>query len=112
MPLSIILICGYLIGLNTLQKSSGRNGRPEVPPFLEEGAELSSAGVESSYLIDLNHASVEELTLLDGIGVALARRIIEKREELGGFQNVEELKQVRGIGDSTLEAIRHYIIVE
>ena len=56
--------------------------------------------------IGLNSADLRELATLPGIGKELARRIVEKRVELGGFGSIEDLKQVRGIGDKKLEAIR------
>jgi competence protein ComEA len=56
--------------------------------------------------IDVNRASVEELTVLPGIGPALASRIVESRESHGPFRTPEELLRVRGIGPGILEKIR------
>ncbi|GEM_PF-4516438 len=53
--------------------------------------------------VDINHASVEELTRLDGVGEAYAENIVEYREEMDGFESVEELTEVSGIGPATLE---------
>lgn len=61
--------------------------------------------------VDVNRATGEELQALPGIGPALARRILETRSERGGFASVEELKEVRGIGDATLERLRPFIVV-
>ena len=60
-------------------------------------------------LIDLNHASEQELQTLPGIGETLARRIVEYREENGGFQSEEDVLAVRGVGAATYEKIEPYI---
>lgn len=62
--------------------------------------------------IDLNKATVRELTLLPGIGEKTARRIVEKRAELGGYREVDELTEVKWIGKAKLEKIRDLVIVE
>lgn len=56
--------------------------------------------------VDINTAGPEELQRLAGIGPALARRIIDYREEHGPFRSVEDLLAVKGIGEATLEKFR------
>lgn len=61
--------------------------------------------------ININIASAEDLTLLDGIGKVLSERIVAYREENGPFQQVEDLLNVKGIGKITLSKIIDYIAV-
>ena len=60
--------------------------------------------------VNLNTADEAALTALPGIGVALAARIVEYREEHGPFQTVDELVQVPGIGPGILEGLREYAV--
>ena len=61
--------------------------------------------------LDLNTATVEELTQLPGIGEELARRIVAYRAEHGRFETVEELTEVSGIGEGKLAALDGRITV-
>lgn len=62
-------------------------------------------------LINVNTATAEELMMLNGIGEVKAQAIIDYREEHGGFSNVDELINVKGIGKKTLEKIRSSVTV-
>lgn len=62
-------------------------------------------------VFDLNSASERALQKISGIGEASALAIVEYREEHGGFSSVDELLNVRGIGQATLEKIRPYLTV-
>lgn len=77
----------------------------ESPPESTQGA----AYVDG--LLDINLASVEDLTTLPGIGPALAQRIVDYREQNGRFSSVEELRNISGIGEKRLSAILEYITV-
>ena len=62
--------------------------------------------------IDLNTATVEELTAVRGIGEVTARRIVAFREEHGPFKRVDELLKVQGIGEKSLEKIAPQLTVK
>ena len=62
--------------------------------------------------INLNQATVEELDTLPGIGPIKARAIIEYRDAVGGFDSLEQLLEVKGIGEATLEKLLPYLTLE
>lgn len=64
-----------------------------------------------SQLININTASKEELIELDGVGEIIAERIIEYRSNRT-FENVEELTNVKGIGEKKMESIRPYVTTQ
>ena len=68
---------------------------------------ISSAA--SSDLVNINTADAERLETLKGIGPALAQRIIEYREQNGAFKSVDEIKNVRGIGQKKFDAFKDKI---
>ncbi len=62
-------------------------------------------------LINLNTASATELATLPGIGPAIADRIVAYRESNGPFQQIEDIKRVKGIGNAIFEKIKDRITV-
>jgi competence protein ComEA len=66
----------------------------------------SSAVVGS---VNVNTATVEELTALPGIGEKRAQAIVEARKQKGGFKSVDELEEVKGIGPANLEKLRPHL---
>jgi competence protein ComEA len=64
---------------------------------------------QTSSKININTATVTELAMLNGIGNSIAEAIIEYRTENGRFKNIEDIKNVSGIGDSKFEKIKDYI---
>ena len=71
----------------------------------------SGAGVQPSGPVDVNHATVDQLDELPGIGPATAAAIVDHREQNGPFATVDDLEAVRGIGPAKLEAIRDLVSV-
>ena len=76
-----------------------KEGEPRAPPEDDED------------LININTAGEIELQELHGIGSATADNIIEYREEYGGFDSIDEIKEVSGIGPATFDHIKNDITI-
>ncbi len=61
--------------------------------------------------VNINTATQNELENLPGIGPSIASRIIEYREQNGKFNKIEDLQNVKGIGDAKFNNIKEYVIV-
>ncbi len=61
--------------------------------------------------LDLNRVSVEDLRLIPGIGESLAREIVTYRERRKGFRSVEELKNVKGVGEKKYQSYKPFFTV-
>ncbi len=61
--------------------------------------------------INLNTATVEELTRLPGIGEKTAEKIVEYRSKYGMFRRIEDIMKIERIGENTFEKIKDYITV-
>jgi competence protein ComEA len=64
------------------------------------------------FRIDVNSATWVEWNQLDGVGDALARRIVDDREQNGPFRSIDDLRRVKGIGPKTLEKLRPWLSIE
>jgi competence protein ComEA len=62
--------------------------------------------------LDLNRVSIEDLCLVPGIGESLAREIVAYRERRKGFQSVDELKNVKGIGSKKYSPLKNFFMVK
>ncbi|WP_029177481.1 helix-hairpin-helix domain-containing protein [Streptococcus suis] len=67
---------------------------------------------KNTNLVNLNTATEADLQTISGIGSKRAADIIAYREANGGFKSVDDLNNVSGIGDKTMESIRPYVTVE
>lgn len=62
--------------------------------------------------VNLNTADKKLLMSISGVGEKLSQRIIEFRDNQGGFSNLEELKDIKGITEAKFSKIKDYLIVE
>ena len=83
-----------------------------VAVVLAAGPALAAAKPAPTEKVDLNTATVEQLTALPGVGPTLAARIVEHREKAGQFSSPEELMNVKGIGEKNFQKIEQYVTVE
>lgn len=81
------------------------DGQQVVVPA-RQAAASSPGAVGASGQVSLGSATAEQLDGLDGVGPAIARKIVDWRTQHGGFGSVDDLDQVPGIGPKKLEALR------
>lgn len=102
----------------TVEKSSTDHFKAETSNIDHFTAEKSSAEVPCSETnkisdkVNINTASLEELQSLKGVGPATAKNIILYREEYGAFSDIEEIMNVKRIGEKTFAKIKDFITVE
>ena len=65
-----------------------------------------------SKMININKANESELEEIPGVGPSMASKIVNYRKENGEFKNIEDLKNISGIGEKKFEAMREYISVK
>lgn len=82
---------------------------PSVVPTEKPEASLSAA--ESSGRLDLNTATLEQLDEIPGIGESKAKAIMDYRLKKGRFSRIEELIEVKGIGEKMLEKLKAFLYV-
>ena len=59
--------------------------------------------------VSLNTATAQQLEALPGVGAKLAARIVEYRQKSGGFKSVQDLMNVKGIGEKNFEKLQSYL---
>jgi len=91
-----LLACGLSLSIISYQNK------------INPAAEFKYADLDqiASRLMDINTATLAEIESLPGIGPVLAGDIARYREEKGGFNNIEELKILKGIGDKKFNGIK------
>lgn len=83
-----------------------------VAVMLSGVASAQDKPVSTDKPVNLNTATVEQLDDLPGIGRATAQRILEYRQKNGAFKKIEELMNVKGIGEKSFLKLKPLIVVQ
>lgn len=100
---------GFLVGRNTVAEPV----LVSVPPQMQTMPTLAEneAADEIEFPINLNTASQDEIMALPGVGEKLTLRIMAYRRERGRFFSLEDLLQIEGISQKTLDKIRDFVYI-
>lgn len=110
----IILILAALLGL-------GVNYYKKINQQVDlrvEASQLSKSNIDidklilKTKLVNINKSTPEELTRLSGIGPVLAQRIIDYRNTHGGFEKIEDITKVKGIGPDKFNQMKEYLVLQ
>ena len=104
--LTIVLaafLTGFFLGRNLTSAPLSLSTVTTVP--------VSTEQTDDTSLIDLNAATLADLTTLPGIGEVLATRILTYREENGPFTSLSQLMNIEGIGAQRLTDLLPYITI-
>ncbi|MCK5288035.1 MAG: helix-hairpin-helix domain-containing protein [Candidatus Omnitrophica bacterium] len=106
----VLIFIGILIFIGSLLKFFNVNldGKTLSSP---EYSEYSNKPIDNpiSSIVNINTASREKLTDIIGIGDVIAERIIEYRLKNGLFQNLNDIKKIKGIGNKKFDIIKNKI---
>lgn len=108
---SVIIIPSYLKNYDNITIKNDYEIDSNDDIVQSEKNESDEKIESSSSLVNINTASVVELMSLDGIGESKAKAIIEYRDINGDFENILDIKNVSGIGESIYEKIKDNITV-
>ena len=81
-------------------------------PAFSQGSPAQGANASDELRVNLNTATLEQLVELPGVGQTVAARIVAYREANGNFGEIEEVMNVRGIGEKTFLRLRPLILAE
>ena len=105
---ALLVLAAVLVGLHLRVPHGTQVWRMTEPAASARKGESMSVDLPQGG-VDVNAADAENLTVLTGVGPALAQEIIAERERNGDFHYPEDLINVKGIGEKTLERMREQL---
>ncbi|WP_252725663.1 ComEA family DNA-binding protein [Acinetobacter defluvii] len=85
-------------------------GKPTLDHSVKQTAAVNATS-PSATKVNINTADLQQLQQLNGIGAKKAQAILEYRQQNGKFKNLDDLKNVKGIGPKMLEKNRAMIVL-
>ena len=92
--------------------------KPAAPVMLpvetvdEGGFDEGGGSPESvTFPLDLNLATEAELMYIPQVGNVMSQRIVQYRDVIGGYSSLEQLKEIKGVGDAIFDRISAYLII-
>jgi len=98
--MAVLVVCAVAVLFLALSGAALAEENETAGKAMESGKAVAS---EAGQMVNINTATIEELATLTGVGKAIAQRIVEYRQANGLFKSVEQLKNVKGIGEKILE---------
>lgn len=109
----VMFVCGVIWGRHsTTSILKLKINQTTEKPYAEEKEQVNPSDYIIADKININDAPVEVFAILPGLNQSLAEKIVAYRDEHGPFQSVDELRNVNGIGEKKLNAIRKYIVAK
>ena len=114
---ALFLLAGLCLYLGLSQPKISSGVLVETPTTAVQSGTTAAQTTASgnagtvSYPVNLNTATFEELTAIQGIGDQRAAAILAYREQIGKYTSVEQIKDIRGIGDGLYAKIAPYLTV-
>jgi competence protein ComEA len=97
----MMMVALLVLGLGVVSRAAQESPRRAAP----------TASATAGAMVNLNTATVAQLESLPGIGKSTAERILEYREKSGGFKKIEDLMNVRGIGEKSFLKLKPLVTV-
>ena len=73
---------------------------------------LDNLKIDSLRQVNINKVTKESLEKLPGVGLNLAQRIVDFRDSIGGFKNIDQLKLIKGIKEKKFQRIKKYFVID
>jgi competence protein ComEA len=91
---------GALLVIVSLAAAPARAGKP-----------AAAAAADVSGVINVNSATAEQIAFLPRVGIKLAERVVEYRKSNGPFKKIEDLMEVKGVGEKLFVALKPHLTV-
>lgn len=109
--ISVSQVSSVHISSEDISENSFSADNASPPKATSQSSTENDTSIAVNYPLNLNSCTAEELMSISGIGEVKANHIIEYREYLGGYTSVEQIKNIKGIGDGVYEKVSPYLTV-